>query len=233
MLTIKTLEFNVFQENCYIVSNEGGTHCVIIDPGFYYPQEEKQFFDTLFAEGLKVDAVLLTHGHSDHIYGVARVQKATGCRVYMHPADKGVIAAQTPLLKTIGIREPDSSFTSTDIAEGGLITEAGITFKVIHTPGHTPGGVCYLVESEKVLFTGDTLFAGTIGRTDFDYSDYDKEIAAIMEKLIILDSDISVLPGHGPSSTIGDERTHNPMLEPFNEPEEKIDPDLPGITITR
>ena len=108
---------------------------------------------------------------------------------------------------------------------------AGLTFEVIATPGHTPGGVCWLVRDEKLLFTGDTLFAGAIGRTDLSFGEYDDEIRSIMEKLMLLDGDIRIFPGHGPASTIADERTGNPFLEPFNEPEEEPDPDQPPIII--
>ena len=106
-----------------------------------------------------------------------------------------------------------------------------MTFEVIHTPGHTPGGVCFLEREAEVLFTGDTLFAGSIGRTDFLYSEYDDEIRSIMEKIILLDPAIRIFPGHGPTSTIGQERTGNPFLEPFNEPEEAPDPDLEPVVI--
>jgi glyoxylase-like metal-dependent hydrolase (beta-lactamase superfamily II) len=106
-----------------------------------------------------------------------------------------------------------------------------MTFEVIHTPGHTPGGVCFLEREAGILFTGDTLFAGSIGRTDFLYSEYDDEIRSIMEKIILLDPDIRIFPGHGPTSTIGQERTGNPFLEPFNEPEETTDPDLEPVVI--
>ena len=101
-----------------------------------------------------------------------------------------------------------------------MLELAGLRLEVIATPGHTPGCVCYLEREQGVLFTGDTLFAGSIGRTDFPYSDYDDEIRSILEKLLPLEADVTLLPGHGPASTIGDERTHNPFLEPFNEPEE-------------
>ena len=112
-----------------------------------------------------------------------------------------------------------------------MLEIAGMKWEVIATPGHTPGGVCYLEREAGVMLTGDTLFAGSIGRTDFLYSEYDDEIRSIMEKLILLDPDIRILPGHGPTSTIGHERTHNPFLEPFNEPEEPIDPELEPVVI--
>ena len=131
----------------------------------------------------------------------------------------------------LGLTPPDVSFTWTPLQEGPLAV-AGMTFEVIHTPGHTPGGVCFLEREAGILFTGDTLFAGSIGRTDFPYSEYDDEIRSIMEKIILLDPAIRIFPGHGPTSTIGKERTGNPFLEPFNEPEEKTtDSDLEPVVI--
>ncbi|MCQ2182266.1 MAG: MBL fold metallo-hydrolase [Bacteroidales bacterium] len=232
MLQIKTLVFNIFQENTYIVTNDG-SRCVIIDPGFYHEDEKREFFDTVEKLNLTIDAVLLTHAHLDHVYGTKAVQSRTGCRVYLNPKDREVMNKDTKLYEMLGINNADQTFLSIDIKDGDVFEEAGIEFHVIETPGHTPGGVCFHIPSKNVLFTGDTLFSGTIGRTDFSYSDYDREIVSIMEKIIVLDSDTEIFPGHGPCSNIGHERTHNPMLEPFNEPEEDIDPDLPGIRITR
>lgn len=232
MLQIRTSVFNIFQENTYIVWKEGG-RCAVVDPGFYTEAEGITFFNTLDKLRLEVDAVLLTHAHTDHYSGAKAIQDKFGCKVYMNPADKIVFGVDTKMLERIGIRVPDSGFTTTDITEGDVIRTAGMTFTVINTPGHTPGGVCYLESGEEIVFTGDTLFAGTIGRTDFAYSDYDKEILSIMEKIILLDPATEVFPGHGPKTTIGRERTQNPMLEPFNEPEEEFDPNLKGISITR
>ena len=232
MYQIRTQVYNLFQENTRILWKEPG-RCVVVDPGFYKDSEQEQFFSTLKALGLSVEAVLLTHGHFDHIFGVKAVQDAFGCKVYMNPEENAVLGRDNAMISKLGIRYADTSFISTPVREGDVVSEAGFNFKVIETPGHTPGGVSYLEEAEKIVFTGDTLFAGTIGRTDFSYSDYDKEILSFMEKLILLDPDTTVLPGHGPSTTIGHERTHNPMLEPFNEPEETFDEDLPGISITR
>ena len=107
--------------------------------------------------------------------------------------------------------------------EGDEIAFGNTKFSVIETPGHTFGGVCYYCKEEKLLVSGDTLFAGAIGRTDSQWGDYDKLIVAIMEKLMGLDGDVEVIPGHGPVTNIGYERTHNPFLQPFNEPDGDID----------
>ena len=124
-----------------------------------------------------------------------------------------------------GFTQPDKGFSTTDISDGETITAAGLGFKVITTPGHTPGSVCYLNEKYGVMFTGDTLFAGSIGRTDLPMGEYDDLIRSIMDKLMGLDGDTDILPGHGGRSSIGWERTHNPFLEPFNEKEEEYNPE--------
>ena len=182
-------------------------------------------------EKLTPEAVLLTHGHLDHIGGAAELQRRYGIPVYMNEDDRKVVENPDPRLSRLWKRFPDTGFSTSAVRDGDRVEAAGLTFEVIATPGHTPGGVCWLVRDEKLLFTGDTLFAGAIGRTDLSFGEYDDEIRSIMEKLMLLDGDIRIFPGHGPASTIADERTGNPFLEPFNEPEEEPDPDQPPIII--
>ncbi len=219
MLNILQFSFNLFQERAAIAWREEG-RCVAVDPGFYKPEEEKEFLAALQEHDLKPEAVLLTHAHPDHIYGVKRLQELYGIPVYMHPAEKAVLEYDGEMAARFRLKAPDCSFKCTGISDGEAVEAAGIRFEVIATPGHTPGGVCFLDREDGVLFSGDTLFAGAIGRTDFKYGEYDDEIRSIMEKLILLDPGTQVCPGHGPNTTIGHERTHNPFLEPFNEPEE-------------
>ena len=199
-----------------VLSSEGKS-CVIIDPGFYEPYERTEFFDYINAGGLKPEAILLTHCHIDHIWGAKEVQDTFGIPLYMGPENREQFKSFDRMSSRMGITAPDYSFSVTEVGDNGTIDAGGFRFKVITTPGHSPGGVCYLEETEKIMFTGDTLFAGTIGRTDILFAEYDDLIRSIMEKLIWLDPGISIYPGHGPSSTIGIERTSNPFLEPFNE----------------
>lgn len=207
---------NLLQENSYVVYGEGGS-CVVVDPGISNQEEAAVLRRAL--EGHKLEAVLLTHGHFDHIYGVASLQREYGVPVYMSPDDIKTMEYYDRVAK-FGLLAADHSFSITPVSEGSVVKAAGLNFKVITTPGHSPGCVCWLEESEGVMFTGDTLLAGTIGRTDLIYGDYDDEIRSIMNKLMGLDGNIQILPGHGESSTIGTERATNPFLEPFNEREE-------------
>lgn len=214
MLNIKTFSFNPFAERCSLVWDDR-LETVIVDPGCYDSSEVRALKDFVEEKHLTVKAIWLTHGHFDHIFGVASFP---GVPVYMHPADKALLAMDGSLAEAIGLDAPDTSFTTTDISDGETLSFGETEFKVIATPGHTPGGVCFYDEKDKVLFSGDTLFAGSIGRSDLPLGDYDSLIVSLMETLMGLPGDVTVIPGHGPSTDIATERTHNPFLQPFNEP---------------
>ena len=220
MVRIKQFEVNFLRENAAVCWKEGEDKCVVVDPGFYTDEDFRLYRDFLDTQGLRPEAILLTHCHIDHIYGVAALQRETGVPVYMHPADEPLRDYNREIAVKLGLKVPDISFSYESIHDGQVVETAGLRFEVIHTPGHSPGSCCWLERDEKVLFSGDTLFAGTIGRTDLLYSDYDQEIVSIMEKLVWLDPDTAIYPGHGWTSTIGAERLGNPFLEPFNEKEE-------------
>lgn len=219
-MDIQIFTFNLFQEHTMLASKDG-SRCVIVDPGFYSEDERKRFFGTIGQKKLQPEAILLTHGHIDHIWGAAQTQKEFGgIPVYMNDADRVELENNVEISTRFGQKAPEIGFKRIAANDTDIIEAAGMKFKVITTPGHSPGSVCYLEESEKVMFTGDTLFAGTIGRTDLKYGDYDNEIRSIMEKIIWLDGEIQIYPGHGGPSTIARERMTNPFLEPFNEKEE-------------
>ena len=231
MLNIDILTFNLFEEKTYIVS-QGNGHCVIVDPGCSNEAERQTLIKELTDKSLTPTAVLLTHGHLDHVYGAAFIQKTyRDIPVYLNPADIKVMELTGAMAQKFHMEAPEIGFKTTDIHDTDTLSSAGISFNVIATPGHTPGGVCYYIRDEGVLFSGDTLFAGAIGRTDLGYGEYDDEIRSIMEKIILLDPSVKVYPGHGPTTTIGDERTGNPFLEPFNEPEEEFNPDAEPVVI--
>lgn len=221
MLKIKQFTFNLFSENTIVLDNwENGA--VIIDPGCYSDDEKNAFLNYLDAENIRPSAIFLTHGHPDHVYGVKMLQSKYDIPVYLHKDDLQVLDYSERLISKLGLKNPDTTFSKTWISDGQKISAAGLEFEVIHTPGHSPGCVCYYDRKDGLIFTGDTLFAGAIGRSDLFGGDYDKLIVSVMDKLMMLDAEVEVHPGHGGTTTIGYERMNNPFLEPFNEPEETI-----------
>lgn len=218
MIKIQRFVCNYLQENSYVACGDSG--CVIVDPGFQGDGELAALYSYLDSESPAPDAILLTHGHFDHILGVTAIVRRYGIPVYMSAADACVLQTAPRYGFALQAPEVDASFGFTAVEDGSLLKFKDLEFKTISTPGHTPGCVCYYSEADSVLFTGDTLFAGAIGRTDLQYGDYDSEIRSIMEKLIFLPGGTDIYPGHGPASTIARERRENPFLEPFNEREE-------------
>ncbi len=195
MLNIRTLSLGDYQTNCYIVWGEDSKWCVVIDPG----DAPEQVLQATEEAGVKIDAVLLTHGHFDHVGGVRTIAARTGCRIYIHRKEELL-----PDSMTGGML-----FYSNAYSEGDVLKIAGLEIQVLHTPGHTPGAVCLAVEN--TLFSGDTLFAGSIGRTDFpggDVADMKKSLA----RLGALPTDYRVLPGHGEETTLFVEKENNPYL---------------------
>lgn len=212
--------FNAFQTRCSVIWDEEG-HCAIADPGFETSAERDSLIGFINSKGLKPVCILLTHGHFDHVLGTAELSATYGgLPIYMHPSDKVTLENNSYFCRFFGAPMP-AAFETTDVTEGSEIKVGSLTFEVIETPGHTPGGVCYLERESKYMLSGDTLFAGAIGRTDHPGGDYDAIIKSILEKLVVLDGEIEVVPGHGPTSSIAEEGMTNPFLMPFNEPYEE------------
>jgi hydroxyacylglutathione hydrolase len=201
-----------FAANCYVVAPARGAECVMVDSG----QDAQQGIDELLVRyRLKPIAVLLTHGHIDHMWSVAPVCGAKGIPAYVHPDDRDLLADPAKglslavgqqLFGGITFTEPDDV---RELADGSALSLAGLDFTVRHTPGHTPGSVTF--GSENGLFTGDLLFAGSIGRTDLPGGDHQAMLRSLARTLTLPD-DTLVLPGHGPQTTIGAERRTNPFL---------------------
>lgn len=231
MLKIITFQFNPFQECCSLAW-DGSGEAAIIDPGFYDAEEAESLYERISREDLTPKMIILTHGHFDHIFGVRECAAKYRIPVMMHPADKVILDNDAAIAATFGLRAPDVDFQTVPIEDGQKLKFGETELEVIFTPGHTPGGVCLYDTADNVLFSGDTLFAGAIGRTDNAWGDYDSLIKGIMEKLMGLPGDVRVIPGHGPHSNIGWERTHNPFLQPFNEPDpDELDWDADGIEL--
>lgn len=221
MLDIHTLQFNLFVENCHIAWDRESRKAVIVDPGCSSEAERQRLFSFIETKGLKPEAVFLTHGHMDHIFGAKDCQDRYGIPVYMSEDDRAVLKEHEAQGIRLGLSTSAAlDFETSSVSDGQILRCAGTDWRVITTPGHSPGGVCFHSGQESVIFTGDTLFKGTIGRSDLFGGDYDRLILSVMEKIMGLDGPTAVYPGHGESTTISDERTHNPFLEPFNEVEE-------------
>ena len=220
MIHTEYFTFNAFQTRCSVIWDDEG-FCAIADPGFETSAERDSLTGFIASHGLKPVCILLTHGHFDHVLGVAELAAIYGdLPVYMHPADKTTLENNSYFCRFFGSPMP-ASFETTDVTEGSEIEVGSLRFEVIETPGHTPGGVCYLEKENKYMLSGDTLFAGAIGRTDHPGGDYDAIMKSILGKLTVLDGQIEVVPGHGPTSTIAEEGMTNPFLMPFNEPYEE------------
>ena len=229
MLNVRYSVFNLFEERTYVAWRDE-RRCVIVDPGCREGAELEALEALIAQEGLTPAAILLTHGHIDHIFWVKLLQDRFGIPAYMHPAEVASLEYNKVMADRFRMKLP-GEFDWTPVQDGQLLEIADMRFEVIASPGHSPGSVCYLERDEGILFSGDTLFAGSIGRTDFPYSDYDDEIRAILERLLPLDPATTLLPGHGPASTNRRERTGNPFLEPFNEPEEDPAEELEPVVI--
>ncbi len=206
----------MFQTNCYVVSRDEGTDCIVVDPGQDAAAPLYSFLDDA---GLTPIAVLLTHGHLDHMWDATPVCARFDIPLYVHPDDRhmltdpasGIGPVLAPLIAHSTFEEPA---TVVELAHGDVLDVAGLGVTVAHTPGHTRGSVVFRLDGgeQQVIFSGDTLFAGSIGRSDLPGGDHEQLLASIAEHLLCLDDETAVLPGHGESTTIGAERGSNPFL---------------------
>jgi hydroxyacylglutathione hydrolase len=204
------MKFNVravgpFDENTYIVVDEAANRAVLIDPG----AEPEEIAAMVRESGATLDAIWLTHAHLDHIGAIAGVRRQWKVPVHLHPDDLPLYERATDQADVYGVAFEQPENPDVELSDGDVLHVGGLRFEVIHTPGHSPGHVVF--RSEDMVFGGDLLFAGSIGRTDFPLSD-PRRMNASLARICELDDATIIHPGHGPSTTIGKERATNPFL---------------------
>ncbi len=205
------LILGAYQTNCYILrDSETAKDCLIVDTGL----EAGGLVDFLQEHKLNPVAVVLTHGHADHITGVPTLRKSfSGIKVYIHKFDSKMLTETGSLLSAPMGKLSNTERACSSLEEGDIIEQAGIKLEVFHTPGHTPGGICLYSRDEGIVFVGDTLFAGSVGRPDMPGGNMRQLMQSIKEKLLVLPDETIVYTGHGPVTTIADERNTNPYLK--------------------
>ena len=197
--------------NCTILGDEASRTAVVIDPG----AEVERIVSILEARGWKPTAVVVTHAHIDHIGGAAELKRRTGAPVWLNPRDLALYGGLEAQAQWIGVPTPERTTIDAELNQRAKLSLGGETLEVIETPGHTEGSICLYLPAENKLFAGDTLFAGSIGRTDLPGGNYDSILRSLRERLLPLPDQTIVIPGHGPETTIARERAANPFLQPL------------------
>lgn len=206
-LKIGKITLGTCQTNCYFVYKEGSNRVLFFDPA----DRGDMLYQKLADAGFEVAAILLTHGHFDHIWGVERLKELSGAKVYAFEDEADLCMDASKNISAAAGRactiKPDEL-----LKDGQEISLEGCTFQAIATPGHTAGSGCFYFEADKILISGDTLFQESVGRTDFPTGSMSTLVRSIKEKLMVLPEDVKVYPGHGESTTIGYEKAYNPFL---------------------
>ncbi len=201
-----TLPTGPLEVNCYIIGCKKTNKAVVIDPGGHV----EQILEKINQHNLEVEMVINTHGHFDHVGGNGELLKITGAELIIHRADRPLLERASEHAAAYGLQAEPSPPPTRELLGGETLQLGELTLQIIHTPGHSPGGVCILVDD--FLLVGDTLFAGSIGRTDLPGGNHQQLISNIVEKLLPLPENTKVCPGHGPMTTIGEEKLYNPFL---------------------
>ncbi len=205
-MLVKKVIVGPFQANCYIIADEKGGEGIVIDPG----GDVEVILDSIKSSNLNIIYIIATHAHIDHIAGVEQLKKLTGAKFLLHFLDAPFL--EDPKLNLSSLLQTPSTFSSPEkfLQEGEKVKLGKIELEVIHTPGHTPGSISLIID--ECVFTGDTLFAGGIGRVDFPGGHFEALQKSIREKIFSLPSDTKVFPGHGPETTVEKEKKNNPFV---------------------
>jgi glyoxylase-like metal-dependent hydrolase (beta-lactamase superfamily II) len=196
--------------NCTILGDEVTREAIVVDPGDNIPE----ILSRLQKHGLTLRQIVITHAHIDHVGGAVQLKRATGAPVFLNQKDLGLLSAMEIQAGWIGVPTPEVAPPDASAEDGLAVGLAALPGEVIHTPGHTPGSICLLFQKQNLLLAGDTLFAGSIGRTDLPGGDGRQILRSLRERLLVLPETTRVLPGHGPETSIGEERQSNPFLQP-------------------
>lgn len=209
---IQSFTFSPFQENTYVVIDEATNEAVIIDPGMYEQAEKEELSRFIDERRLKLKAILLTHAHLDHVFGMAYLKRKYGVNIFLHPKDE-VIFNDVPTRATLyGLRGYEHSQIDEWLTEGDRIRFGNTALDVVFTPGHAPGHVAFVNHVDRYIVGGDVLFRGSVGRTDFPYCNHDDLLNSIQTQFMTLPDDYVVYPGHNEPTTIGQERKTNPFI---------------------
>lgn len=206
-LKIGRIVMGMCQTNCYFVYEEGKDRVLLFDPA----DKGSYIYSALKDRGFTVGAILLTHGHFDHIWGVEEIRELSGAKVYAYEKEKE-LCEDASLNVSKGAGRACVVKADQYVKDGGEITEAGITCRLLATPGHTSGSCCYYFEADKILISGDTLFQESVGRTDLPTGSMGTLVRSVKDKLFPLPDEVKVYPGHGEATTIGHEKKYNPFL---------------------
>ncbi|MGA3211682.1 MAG: MBL fold metallo-hydrolase [Terriglobales bacterium] len=197
------------QCNCSILGDETTREAIVIDPG----DEIERILQVLSKHDLKVKQIVVTHAHIDHVGGAMRLKQLTGAPILLNQNDQELLKMLDMQAAWVGMATPGRVVVDQHLKDGDKVEAGGISGTVIHTPGHTEGSVCLYLPAEEKLIAGDTLFLGSIGRTDLPGGSYEKIMQSLHERVLALPDDTEVTPGHGPSTYIGAERESNPFLQ--------------------
>lgn len=206
-MKVERLPVGIYLANCYLVYCDDTKDALVIDPG----GDSDEILDRIEKLGLKIKYIILTHGHGDHIGGLLDVKNKTGAPVLIHEKDEEYLKDSKKNLSSMMSLGNVELEADRLLKDGDKLTLGKSTVEIIYTPGHTPGGIS--IKIDNCIFTGDTLFAGSVGRTDFAGGSYEEIIRSVNERLIIYPDDTIIYPGHGPSSTIGKEKDSNPFVK--------------------